>query len=47
MASTREEVKRLLDKGLTVRQIAAVLHLTTQAVYLHVAKLREDSEASA
>jgi len=43
MSTTKEQVKKLADKGLTARQIAAVLHISTQAVYQHLAKLREEA----
>lgn len=33
--STRQRVADLLEKGLTVRQIADVLGLTTQNIYKH------------
>jgi predicted ArsR family transcriptional regulator len=34
--STRERVAWLLASGLTVREVAAVLGVTTQAVYKHI-----------
>jgi IS30 family transposase len=34
--STRGRVADLLEKGLTVRQVATVLGITTQAVYKHI-----------
>jgi predicted ArsR family transcriptional regulator len=37
---TREQVRRLYAEGITVRQIAAVLGISTQAVYTHLRTLR-------
>lgn len=39
MTTTRERVKDLIGQGLSVRDIAAVLHVSTQAVYKHLDKL--------
>ena len=36
---TRERVPELLDQGLTVREIASVLGISTQAVYKHIHRL--------
>ena len=44
---TRAKVAELDGKGLSARQIALALGLSTQAVYQHLAKLREEEEASA
>jgi hypothetical protein len=41
---TRKAVRRLHRKGLTARQIAAELGISTQAVYAHLAKLRRSGE---
>lgn len=40
----RAEVRDLLAKGLTVRQIAAVMHVSTQAVYDHIRKIKAEEE---
>ena len=40
--TTRQEVLRLTRVGLTARQIAGVLGISTQAVYQHLAKLRAE-----
>ena len=37
--STRDRVSDLITKDLTVRDIARVLDITTQAVYLHLKSL--------
>lgn len=37
--TTREQIKTMLDNGLNVRQIAAFLGISTQAVYKHIKKL--------
>lgn len=37
--STKDQVQRLLDEGLNVRQIAARLEISTQAVYKHLKTL--------
>jgi DNA-binding CsgD family transcriptional regulator len=43
-ATTREQVLRLTRAGLTPRQIAVSLGLSTQAIYQHITKLRELGE---
>ena len=35
MTSTRERVRQLTAQGLTVREIASILSLSTQAIYKH------------
>lgn len=44
--STREKVADYLDKGLTVREIAGLLGLTTQAIYKHTRSIEEASRVS-
>ena len=39
LATIRDRVPELLNKGLSVREVAAVLNVTTQAVYLHMKSL--------
>lgn len=39
---TRAEVAKLLDMGLTVRQVAAALEITTQMVYQHRKRIRAE-----
>lgn len=39
MATTQKRVADLIDRGLTVREIASVLNLSTQAVYKHLKAL--------
>lgn len=43
--STREQVRRYTEKGMTPREIALLLHVTTQNVYKHLAAIRRESEA--
>lgn len=53
MVSTRERVKGLSEQGLSVREIASVLQVSTQAVYKHLSALgidpptRRDGETAA
>jgi DNA-binding NarL/FixJ family response regulator len=42
MSTTREQVQDLIDRGLSVRQIAAALNVSTQAVYKHLKVLGID-----
>jgi len=44
---TRQRVSDMTAAGMTPRQIALALSISTQAVYLHLKKLREEDEASA
>lgn len=37
----RSSIKRLLEKGMPVREVAEVLEISTQAVYYHRKTLRE------
>lgn len=39
MATTREQVAELIERGLTVRQVAQLLNVSTQAVYKHLGAL--------
>lgn len=39
MATTRERVSDLSKQGLSVREIASVLQVSTQAIYKHLDKL--------
>ena len=41
---TREKVQNLDAKGLSVREISAILNLTTQAVYYQIRKIRKAEE---
>lgn len=43
----RQEIKRLLDQGLTVSAIARALNCTTQNIYKLRKRLRGDREESA
>lgn len=40
-ASKEEEVKKLHEAGLVVREIARVLDISTQGVYWHLDRLRK------
>lgn len=42
--STRETVRDMYRAGRSVREIAAALGISTQAVYQHLARLRRDGE---
>lgn len=44
--STRERVRDLKAQGLTVREIATVLNVTTQAVYKHLKRLEAEQNAA-
>lgn len=46
-ADTRSAVARMLERGKTVREIAAALSLSTQAVYKHKKALDEPAKATA
>lgn len=37
---TKEKVRNLIDQGLTVREIARLLDISTQAVYQHLETLQ-------
>jgi len=37
----------MTEQGLTPRQIAVLLNLSTQAVYKHLANIKQDAEKSA
>lgn len=39
MSTTRERVRELLDAGLSVRDVARVLNISTQAAYQHMKSL--------
>lgn len=39
MQSTKERVSKLVDQGLTVREIASILNVSTQAIYKHLKAL--------
>lgn len=41
---TRETVRDMYRAGRSVREIAAALGISTQAVYQHLARLRRDGE---
>lgn len=43
---TREQVRRLQAKGLSVREIATLLSISTQAVYKHLRKIEQQKAAS-
>lgn len=45
--STRERVRELTDQGLTPREIAKLLDLSTQAIYKHLHALRDDPKTAA
>ena len=42
----RRRIAEYLDKGLSVREIADLLKISTQAVYLHKRRLEEQEAAS-
>lgn len=42
--STRQTVRDMYRAGRSVREIAAALGISTQAVYQHLARLRRDGE---
>ena len=42
MTSTRERVRQLTAQGLTVREIASILSLSTQAIYKHRKAIEAD-----
>lgn len=44
VGETRRLVKRRVDEGLGPREIALELGISTQAVYQHIASLREAGE---
>lgn len=39
MSATRKRVKEMRSRGMSVREIALILHISTQAVYKHIAAL--------
>ena len=43
MTSTRERVRQLTATGLTVREVAAILSLSTQAIYKHRKAIEADA----
>lgn len=45
--TTKERVKDMTAGGLSPRQIAAALGISTQAVYKHLKALNEEERASA
>ena len=45
--SKRERVRELHEQGLSRREIALALHITTQAVYQHLKALDEAKEKAA
>ena len=47
MTSTRERVRQLTAQGLTVREIASILSLSTQAIYKHRKAIEADDAADA
>jgi hypothetical protein len=46
-APAREQVKKYLSRGWTPRQIALHMGISTQAVYDHMARIRELEEETA
>lgn len=42
--SKKEKVRELNEAGLTKRQIASVLNISTQAVYQHLATIKRESD---
>lgn len=46
LTKRQQEVKEKLDQGLKPREIALLLGITTQAVYLHIKAIREAEEAA-
>ena len=48
MNATRKRVRDMRKRGMSVREIALILHISTQAVYKHIAALEsEKAEATA
>jgi hypothetical protein len=46
--NTRERVQEMkFEKGLSVREIATILGISTQAVYLHLKALRDQPQEQA
>ena len=43
--TTRERVRQLTAQGLTVREIASILSLSTQAIYKHLRKIEAEADA--
>lgn len=42
--STKERVREMrFERGLKVREIATLLHISTQAVYQHLDKIQQES----
>ena len=41
---TRAQVRAMLEQGMTVRQIAYKLKLSTQAIYQHIDYLRSEGD---
>lgn len=44
--NTRTRVQEMRTKGLSVREIATILGISTQAVYLHLKALRENEQVA-
>lgn len=43
--TTRDQVAAYLEQGLTVRQIAQLLGISTQAVYKHLKRIEQDRQS--
>ena len=46
-ASTRERVRQLTEQGLSVREVASILNVSTQAVYKHLKRIEAESSKGA
>lgn len=45
--STRERIEKMTKQGLSVREIALALHITTQAVYKHLKRIEAEKQEGA
>ena len=45
MTTTREQVRKLTAQGFSVREIATLLGLSTQAIYLHIKAIRAEGSS--
>lgn len=46
-SDSRRKVRELHERGLTPREIAARLGMTTQNVYVHLTKMRRSADSAA
>lgn len=45
--TTRDRVRQLTGQGLTVREVASILNVTTQAIYKHLKAIEAEESADA